>query len=185
MSRRFPLELARAATELAQDAKKLEQAEEPVGEQGGGAQVDQQATTDEATTDQAATATATTPLTAKPAAMPADREAGLSAFESWRWLEEARAARGGDDADVGGALLPLCDILNHRMEQPITWETSATELGFRLPAHAAAPGLVPGSEVFNNYGARGNGELLLAHGFAFRWVQQQAMRRELQEPVHA
>jgi len=60
-----------------------------------------------------------------------------------------------------GCLLPLFDLLNHRSSQAITWEASNDCIVF-----TAQQDIAVGDEVFNNYGSRGNEQLLFYYGFA-------------------
>lgn len=91
-----------------------------------------------------------------------------------------------DDTPVG-CMLPVLDILNHRGSTPITWLRREGRVAFVVGGGgdvaaagaaaqassssasslaAAAPVAIPaGSEVFNNYGAKSNEELILGFGF--------------------
>ena len=60
-----------------------------------------------------------------------------------------------------GILLPFFDLLNHGKGTEIEWRGDGTSVAF-----AAGAAILPNSEIFNNYGAKSNDELLLAHGFA-------------------
>ena len=62
--------------------------------------------------------------------------------------------------DDCGCMLPLLDMLNHGYRRQITWETSATDLVFKVEEAVPAK-----AEVFNNYGPKGNEELLRSYGF--------------------
>lgn len=61
-------------------------------------------------------------------------------------------------------LLPIVDIANHKPLTPVSWDTNPNQQGGGLaysilyPVHA-------GCEVFNNYGPKGNEELLMGYGF--------------------
>jgi len=65
-------------------------------------------------------------------------------------------------------LIPGIDALNHARAQPVSWVTvtsasaSASASAISLVTHNASN---PGSEIFNNYGAKPNSELLLGYGF--------------------
>ena len=62
-----------------------------------------------------------------------------------------------------GCMLPVLDVLNHRPRTPIAWLRLADRVAFVCePGFAGAPA---GAEVFNNYGAKSNEELLLGFGF--------------------
>ncbi|ORX88619.1 SET domain-containing protein [Basidiobolus meristosporus CBS 931.73] len=57
-------------------------------------------------------------------------------------------------------MLPLLDMLNHKLRQPITWSNHEGQVSFVCNRKVAA-----GEEVFNNYGAKSNEELLQGYGF--------------------
>ena len=61
-------------------------------------------------------------------------------------------------------LIPGVDALNHARAQPVSWvvTSSASATTISLVTHNASN---PGSEIFNNYGAKPNSELLLGYGF--------------------
>ncbi|KAK6342629.1 hypothetical protein TWF718_008024 [Orbilia javanica] len=65
-----------------------------------------------------------------------------------------------DGADFP-VLIPLVDLLNHKPNTKIIWEPTSTSFSLRTPEN-----LVAGSQVFNNYGPKGNEELLMGYGFA-------------------
>lgn len=58
-------------------------------------------------------------------------------------------------------LLPLIDALNHRPLNATEWNVSARE-SFKI---ALSNATAVGEEIFNNYGAKGNEELLFGYGF--------------------
>ncbi|KAF5393167.1 hypothetical protein D9757_001238 [Collybiopsis confluens] len=67
-------------------------------------------------------------------------------------------------------LLPGFDSLNHARGQPVSWivtypedETNTSEPHLCLVIHIPTPA---GSELFNNYGAKPNSELILGYGFS-------------------
>ena len=65
-------------------------------------------------------------------------------------------------------LLPLLDMFNHRNSAPIVWESGggpSSTGGRPSVGFAAGKSLSKGQEVFNNYGPKGNEELLLTYGF--------------------
>ncbi|RVD82922.1 uncharacterized protein DFL_007332 [Arthrobotrys flagrans] len=64
-----------------------------------------------------------------------------------------------DDASFP-VLIPLVDILNHKPDTKIIWEPTPTSFSLRTPENIPA-----GSQVFNNYGPKGNEELLMGYGF--------------------
>ena len=64
-------------------------------------------------------------------------------------------------------LIPGIDALNHARAQPVSWvvtssSPSSSASAISLVTHNASN---PGSEIFNNYGAKPNSELLLGYGF--------------------
>ncbi|KAK6503958.1 hypothetical protein TWF506_002175 [Arthrobotrys conoides] len=64
--------------------------------------------------------------------------------------------------DIGfPVLIPLVDILNHKPNTKIIWEPTPTSFSLKIPETISA-----GSQVFNNYGPKGNEELLMGYGFA-------------------
>lgn len=72
---------------------------------------------------------------------------------------------GKEPADTMGAgvMLPLFDLLNHRVGQPITWLSNLRGVHFQTNDR-----IEMGAEVFNNYGDKPNEELLFFHGFTLR-----------------
>ncbi|CAG8577673.1 22710_t:CDS:2 [Dentiscutata erythropus] len=66
-----------------------------------------------------------------------------------------------DDVEVKEALFPLIDSFNHKPRQKITWEIhEKNEL--RL---VAGNYIEAGQQIYNNYGAKSNEELLVGYGF--------------------
>jgi hypothetical protein len=72
-------------------------------------------------------------------------------------------------------LIPGIDALNHARAQPVSWVVTcpptsspsistvdSSQAGISLVTHAATRA---GAEIFNNYGAKPNSELLLGYGF--------------------
>ncbi|KAK6330171.1 hypothetical protein TWF730_004667 [Orbilia blumenaviensis] len=58
-------------------------------------------------------------------------------------------------------LIPLVDILNHKPNTKIIWEPTSASFSLKTPE------ILPvGSQVFNNYGPKGNEELVMGYGFA-------------------
>ena len=68
-------------------------------------------------------------------------------------------------------LIPGIDALNHARAQPVTWVVTSSPASASASASTPIISLVthnasnPGSEIFNNYGAKPNSELLLGYGF--------------------
>jgi hypothetical protein len=64
-------------------------------------------------------------------------------------------------------LLPGIDALNHKRAHPVSWVVDTTRADapprISLQVHAPTPA---GEEVYNNYGAKPNAELILGYGFA-------------------
>jgi hypothetical protein len=76
-------------------------------------------------------------------------------------------------------LLPLVDMLNHRYQAPIIWQSAGGEScgGTDEREDGAAPPTVglavgedvqPGEEIFNNYGPKSQQELLRLYGFVLK-----------------
>jgi hypothetical protein len=69
-------------------------------------------------------------------------------------------------ADSYPIMIPGIDLLNHKRAEPVTWTPGQSEadasshVGFGVRRS-----IEQGEEVFNNYGPKGNEELLLAYGF--------------------
>ncbi|SCV01238.1 LAMI_0G10198g1_1 [Lachancea mirantina] len=59
-------------------------------------------------------------------------------------------------------LLPIIDLLNHDFNSKIEWSQGDKQGSFRL---RKLEGVSAGSEIFNNYGGKGNEELLMGYGF--------------------
>ncbi|KAI5967224.1 hypothetical protein KGF57_000439 [Candida theae] len=57
-------------------------------------------------------------------------------------------------------LLPVVDLLNHNPKAKVEWSRAGTGFLFQTKD------VNQGQEIFNNYGQKGNEELLLAYGFA-------------------
>ena len=75
-------------------------------------------------------------------------------------LTSETAASGAAEA-FPPLMLPLFDLLDHSHDANVVWR--ATEEGIELCTRDA---LVTGAGIFNNYGCKGNEELMLAYGFA-------------------
>ena len=69
----------------------------------------------------------------------------------------------GNDSAAGnlGCMLPLFDMLEHRCGHPIGWESGGGGVRFRCRVDVE-----PNAPVYNNYGPKGNQELLFTYGFA-------------------
>ncbi|WBW71675.1 ribosomal lysine methyltransferase Set10 [Schizosaccharomyces osmophilus] len=65
--------------------------------------------------------------------------------------------------DASPILLPLIDSLNHKAMQPILWKTDVRDtMSVQLVSQNTTS---RGQQIFNNYGPKGNEELLLGYGF--------------------
>jgi len=60
-----------------------------------------------------------------------------------------------------GVMFPLYDMLDHRPGHRITWEAGGGGIRFRCVG-----GIRAGEQIYNNYGPKGNQELLFTYGFA-------------------
>lgn len=87
----------------------------------------------------------------------------------WRWADDAYGSRSFPSRIAGWAaeqdqtvpiLIPGLDSINHRRAEPVTWEyvDGATCLYLRGRTEA-------GAQLFNNYGAKSNEELLGSYAF--------------------
>jgi hypothetical protein len=63
-----------------------------------------------------------------------------------------------------GIMLPLMDVLNHKPMADVDWMSSEAGVAFHVGKDARQ--LRAGDEVFNNYGNKGNGSLLISYGFS-------------------
>lgn len=96
-------------------------------------------------------------------------------WSNWLWaysIYRSRAFPASVIKDVcpeatDGILLPLFDSLNHSIDCQVSWHltTNDTDVTEHRIAFRTAADLINGAELFNNYGAKGNEELLLCHGF--------------------
>ncbi|KAF2460255.1 hypothetical protein BDY21DRAFT_160128 [Lineolata rhizophorae] len=90
---------------------------------------------------------------------------------SWKlylWASTIFTSRGfaSDDAfhiegELFSLLCPLMDALNHKNRSKVTWSTEDQK--FIINTEES---LKTGEEIFNNYGARSNEQLLFSYGFA-------------------
>jgi hypothetical protein len=71
-------------------------------------------------------------------------------------------------------LIPGVDALNHARAQPVSWVVTAPSSASSVSTANTSHGIISlvthsaskaGSEIFNNYGAKPNSELLLGYGF--------------------
>lgn len=71
-------------------------------------------------------------------------------------------------------LVPVVDLLNHSPTAKVTWSGSG---GFTLSTEGEA-----GQEIFNNYGQKGNEELLLAYGFCLETNEADSVALRIKVP---
>ncbi|KAH3682850.1 hypothetical protein WICPIJ_006189 [Wickerhamomyces pijperi] len=84
-------------------------------------------------------------------------------------------------------LLPLIDLLNHDNSTKIDWaytKTTDQHEGF-FSLHNKDDLLHEGDEVLNNYGAKGNEELLLGYGFVIPGNKNDSIALRVKLPLHA
>ena len=62
-----------------------------------------------------------------------------------------------------GCMLPLYDMFDHKVGHPIGWEAGCGGVRFR---NRVRPCVLPGAPLYNNYGPKGNQELLFTYGFS-------------------
>jgi hypothetical protein len=74
-------------------------------------------------------------------------------------------ARDGEEHAAGnlGCMLPMYDMFDHKVGQAIGWEAGCGGVRFRCRTSPCVPA---GSPLYNNYGPKGNQELLFTYGFA-------------------
>merc|ERR1712060_59979 len=70
-------------------------------------------------------------------------------------------AFGGSNAGDVMCMVPLLDLLNHRGDADVTIRVRADMLEFICDAPVQS-----GQQIWNNYGSKGNDELLMCYGFA-------------------
>ncbi|KAG8897407.1 hypothetical protein FRB99_008167 [Tulasnella sp. 403] len=90
-------------------------------------------------------------------------------------LDRSPTVVSSPDSPAHPVLLPIVDSLNHARGQPVTWlvedspadstETSTRDDSLRISV-VCGTDVPAGCEVFNNYGAKPNSELILGYGFA-------------------
>lgn len=83
------------------------------------------------------------------------------------------------------ALVPLGDMLDHSPEARVEWLTddaAGTAGTFSIRSHEA---ISAGGEVFNNYGQKGNDELLLGYAFVTEDNKADTFRCDLQGSSHS
>ncbi|KAI3406894.2 hypothetical protein KGF56_000186 [Candida oxycetoniae] len=75
-------------------------------------------------------------------------------------------------------LLPVVDLLNHSPSAKVTWSSGGNE-EFRFETDEP---VAKGCEIFNNYGLKGNEELLLAYGFALEENNSDSVALKIKVP---
>lgn len=73
-------------------------------------------------------------------------------------------------------LLPLIDLLNHNPKSNVSWLVDEKYFSFKSDSAS------PDSELFNNYGMKGNEELLLGYGFCIENNSADSAALKLQIP---
>lgn len=69
------------------------------------------------------------------------------------------------ELDNFSILMPVFDIINHSMEANIQWEVDHNSSDARVCRFQTFDAYGPGDQIFNSYGKKTNGELLLSYGF--------------------
>lgn len=73
-------------------------------------------------------------------------------------------------------LIPVVDLLNHSPRAQVTWSVAEGHFVFEATGHA-------GGQLFNNYGRKGNEELLLAYGFCLADNSADTVALKIKVPV--
>ncbi|KAF2739602.1 SET domain-containing protein [Polyplosphaeria fusca] len=97
-----------------------------------------------------------------------DEDMNVYSFESFKWAATIMSSRAFSSKNIlperkaFTLLYPVIDIANHSLHAHVGWDfnTSAKTFGFQLDEDVAL-----GEEIFNNYGPKGNDELLMGYGF--------------------
>lgn len=91
---------------------------------------------------------------------------------------------GGQDTTTALCMVPLLDILNHNPSADVTVRISSGTLEF-----ICDEGVKAGQQIWNNYGSKGNDELLMCYGFAINDNRsdaiQMAMKSDADETTSA
>lgn len=75
-------------------------------------------------------------------------------------------------------LIPLVDLLNHNPRAQVSW--GGLNGSFVLEAHGS---FASGDQIFNNYGQKGNEELLLAYGFCIENNPADSVALKIKAPL--
>lgn len=73
-------------------------------------------------------------------------------------------------------LIPVIDLLNHNPKAEVIWGTQKDEFVFETTKHS-------GGQLFNNYGRKGNEELLLAYGFCIPDNSAESVALKIKVPL--
>lgn len=74
-------------------------------------------------------------------------------------------------------LVPVIDLLNHNPRAQVTWAVENDTFVYETTGH-------PGGQLFNNYGRKGNEELLLAYGFCLSDNASDTLALKIKVPMH-
>ncbi|ODQ67213.1 SET domain-containing protein [Nadsonia fulvescens var. elongata DSM 6958] len=120
-------------------------------------------------------------------ALPEPFEKSLYTLEQYIWASSIFTSRSfpsrllySDSDQSLSMLLPLVDSLNHKPFTPIHWNAT---VGKSFDIQSAKP-LKKHEEIFNNYGAKGNEELLMGYGFCLEDNQFDNVAIKLRLPPH-
>ncbi|ABN65493.2 predicted protein [Scheffersomyces stipitis CBS 6054] len=75
-------------------------------------------------------------------------------------------------------LLPLVDLLNHDSKANVSWSVDDKCFNFKSDS------VVPNAQLYNNYGLKGNEELLLAYGFCIEDNASDSVALKIKIPQH-
>ncbi|KAK9366824.1 hypothetical protein V1509DRAFT_628632 [Lipomyces kononenkoae] len=101
--------------------------------------------------------------------LPAKFDKSLVTWDLYMWACTVLSSRSfpsrivfntGPDENSYPVLIPLVDSLNHKPLEPINWNVTTDEFTI-----SSGKSIETGDEVFNNYGPKGNEELLMGYGF--------------------
>ncbi|KAK5174229.1 uncharacterized protein LTR77_001309 [Saxophila tyrrhenica] len=79
-------------------------------------------------------------------------------------------------------LFPGLDAANHSHESRVDWTFDLGVFTIKLAGAGEREGVAAGSEVFNNYGAKSNGELLIGYGFCTAQNENDIVSMTLKAP---
>jgi len=92
----------------------------------------------------------------------------LPSLEEVRWAHSMYKSRSfpgrlASPASGSNVMMPLLDMFNHRLGEPIEWASTPAGVTYSLARDCPA-----GQELFANYGTKPNAELLFGYGFCLR-----------------